>query len=159
MSRPGRYGRAWRRFPFIRLGRWCRPCWACWSACGWRSEDRRNGAAPLRVLALFLLLSVLVMVVQVRGARLAAVLAVPVGAALIAQLRGHYLGSGSRGALVGLVLGWVGFSGVIAGFAGGALVPPQPDNPAMAGIAGQAARRPAPCLRPFQRWPRGRAST
>ncbi|HTJ56603.1 MAG TPA: hypothetical protein VL418_03440 [Devosiaceae bacterium] len=67
------------------------------------------------VLGLFLLLSVVVMIAQVRGTRLAMPLALPAAGCVIAAARRRYL-SGRRvtDALI-MLAGWVGFAGLAIG--------------------------------------------
>lgn len=62
--------------------------------------------------AVVLLVAIAVMLLQVRGARLATTLAAPAGAALIVSARARYLGSKRILPVVGLVVGWVGFAGL-----------------------------------------------
>jgi len=83
----------------------------------WR-EDR----AEWLVLALFLGLATLVMLLQVRGARLATMPAIPAAAWLIAELRERYLASRAPGAALALIAGWFGFAGVLVTVAIGAVV-------------------------------------
>ena len=71
--------------------------------------------------AAFLVVAVLVAVVQVRGTRMAASLAVPAGAALIVGARALYLRRPRLGSVLGLVAGWIGFAGLGLALAVGAV--------------------------------------
>ncbi|WP_421761475.1 hypothetical protein [Devosia sp.] len=62
--------------------------------------------------AVVLLLAIAVMLLQVRGARLATTLAAPAGAALIVAARASYLAQKGVFPVMGLVAGWVGFAGL-----------------------------------------------
>lgn len=64
-------------------------------------------------LLVFLLLSALVMFAQVRGARLAVMVAMPAAAWLIVQVRQRYIASGSIGMALGLVASWLVFAGTL----------------------------------------------
>jgi len=64
------------------------------------------------MLGLFLALAVVVMVLQVRGARTAGLIAVPAGAWLIVTARRRYIERGRVGAAVALVASWLLFAGV-----------------------------------------------
>ena len=72
----------------------------------------REGRGPWLVYGLFLALAVGVMLVQVRGSRSAAELAVPAGAWLILAARGRYLARSGPLQIAGLVGSWLGFAGV-----------------------------------------------
>jgi hypothetical protein len=73
------------------------------------SADRRTAWV---VYLVFLGVAALVMLMQVRAARMAAILALPAGAWLVAFARERYLKRASAASIVGLVFGWVGFAGV-----------------------------------------------
>lgn len=76
----------------------------------WRQpQDRPEWAA----LLLFMLATALVMLAQVRGARLAIMPAMPAAAWLIVSARHHYLRRASIGSVAGLVGSWLGFAGVL----------------------------------------------
>lgn len=64
------------------------------------------------ILGALLAFAILVMVVQIRGARLAAILAVPGGAWVIVSARLRYLAKRSVGNVAGLVLAWLVYSGL-----------------------------------------------
>ncbi len=72
------------------------------------AEDR----AAWLVLGLVLAVSVAVMIMQVRGARIATPLAVPAAAWLIAEARARYLRRGNIASILGLIAGWIAFAGV-----------------------------------------------
>lgn len=76
----------------------------------WRVRDDREGWA---VLLVFLLATALVMLVQVRGARLAIMPAMPAAAWLIVTARQRYLMRPRIGPILGLVLSWLAFAGVV----------------------------------------------
>ena len=79
-----------------------------WQVFGGPREDRARWLAYAVVLAV----AVAIMLLQVRGARLATSLAVPAGAALIVMARGAYLERKGALPLIGLIGGWVGFAGL-----------------------------------------------
>ncbi len=77
----------------------------------------REDRGPWLIYGLFLALAVGVMLIQVRGSRIAAELAVPAGAWLILAARRRYLARGGPWQIAGLVGSWLGFAGVaIAAF-------------------------------------------
>lgn len=67
------------------------------------------------IYALFLTLSIVVMLVQIRGSRMAAELAVPAGAWLIVKAREHYLARRKPLQILGLLASWIGFAGLAVG--------------------------------------------
>ncbi|MDB5507131.1 MAG: Oligosaccharyl transferase [Devosia sp.] len=69
------------------------------------------------VYGAFLVLAVLVMLLQLRGARLAAPLAIPAGAAFIVWARTRYLAGNRLRYLMALLGGWLGFAGIVLGVA------------------------------------------
>ncbi len=76
----------------------------------WRvPEERLQWAA----LLLFLVFTAVVMLAQVRGARLAIMPAIPAAAWLIVAARARYLARSSIGSIAGLLISWLAFSGVI----------------------------------------------
>jgi len=79
-----------------------------WRMMGDRSEKR----AEWLILGLFLLFAVLTFVLQVRGARLAATLAVPAGAWVILMARRQYLKKTTLISITGLLTSWLAFSGL-----------------------------------------------
>lgn len=79
---------------------------------GWRLVyGESQNRVEWMVLALFLLLSVVVMVFQIRGARLAAPLAVPAGAWLILSVRARYLDNQRLINAAALIGSWILFAG------------------------------------------------
>lgn len=74
-----------------------------------------RGRGEWLVLALFLGIAILVMVVQIRGARLAAPLAIPAAGWLVATARRRYLARPRLSRIAGLVGSWLGFAGVLIG--------------------------------------------
>ena len=71
-----------------------------------------EGRGQWLIYGLFLTLSVVVMLVQVRGSRLAAELTVPAGSWLIVAARQRYLAERKPRAILGLIASWIGFAGV-----------------------------------------------
>ena len=76
----------------------------------WRAPE---GRGPWLVLGVFLLIADAVMLVQVRGARLASPLALPAAAWLILVARQHYLAHRQLGGIAGLLGAWLGFAGFV----------------------------------------------
>ena len=79
-----------------------------------RNRDTRD---EWLVYGAFLVLAVLVMLLQLRGARQAAPLAIPAGAAFIVWARTRYLAGNQLRFLVALLCGWLGFAGIVLGVA------------------------------------------
>lgn len=79
-----------------------------WQALRGRAEDRMQWL----VYAVFLLLAVVTMLVQIRASRMATPLAVPAAAWLIVAARHHYLGSRRLGQMAVLLLSWIGAAGI-----------------------------------------------
>lgn len=103
-----------------------------------------EGRGQWLIYGLFLALAAVVMLVQVRGARIAAELAIPAGAWLILAARRRYLAHGGPLQIAGLVGSWTGFAGIaIAAFVTLALpaLPGQAARPE-GGVAGE----PQACL-------------
>ena len=83
----------------------------------WRiTRDENTNKIEWYVLGLFLSLAIIVMLLQVRGGRLAAPLAVPAGAWLIGAVRQRYLSSKKLIDAGWLVGSWLLFAGVAIGF-------------------------------------------
>lgn len=83
----------------------------------------RDGRTPeWAMLGLFLALAFVVMVVQVRGARTAGIIAIPAGAWLIVTAREHYIARSRPFQVAGLIGSWLLFAGaaisVVVLFAG-----------------------------------------
>jgi hypothetical protein len=76
----------------------------------WRGD--RQGRANWFVYGLFLALGIVVMLVQIRASRFATSLAVPGGALAIVWLRERYLNRQVIQSALGLVGGWLAFSGL-----------------------------------------------
>jgi len=72
----------------------------------------RDGRSAWLVYGLFLALAVVVMLVQIRGSRMAAALAMPAGAWLIVVARRRYLAERKPLAIAGLIASWLGFAGI-----------------------------------------------
>lgn len=79
----------------------------------WRLWCVREGRAEWAALLVFLALTAIVMLAQVRGARLAVMPAMPAAAWLIVSARQRYLAAPRAPAIAGLVLSWLAFSGVV----------------------------------------------
>jgi len=80
----------------------------------WRSSATRGGErTDWLVLLIFLAFASLVMVAEVRGARLAAMPAVPAGAWLVAAARKAYAGRRDVARGGALVASWLAFSGIV----------------------------------------------
>ena len=79
----------------------------------WRLWRVREGRAEWGVLLVFLVCTALTMLVQVRGARLAIMVAIPAAAWLIIVARRRYLARASFVTVSGLVGSWLIFSGVV----------------------------------------------
>lgn len=73
----------------------------------------RKGRAEWAVLLVFLAMTTLVMLAQVRGARLAIMPAIPAAAWLIVTFRQRYLAKASLGNVAALLGSWLAFSGVV----------------------------------------------
>lgn len=86
-----------------------------------RSENEKR--AEWLILGLFLLAGILVIVVQVRGARLVAGMVAPIGAWTILYVRQRYLAKQSVFNIVALVLSWLMFSGLVIAVAVGYILP------------------------------------
>jgi hypothetical protein len=80
----------------------------------WRVRQDR---AEWAVLLVFLVAMSLVMLAQVRGARLAIMLAMPAAAWLIVSARQRYLAEASAANIIGLLVGWLAFAGVVLALA------------------------------------------
>ena len=76
----------------------------------WKQPRERDEWAAL---FLFMLATAVIMLAQVRGARLAIMPAMPAAAWLIVSARHHYLRRASIGSVAGLVGSWLGFAGVL----------------------------------------------
>lgn len=111
----------------------------------WKGPAEKRG--EWLVLGLFLLIAVAVTCVQVRGARLATPLALPAAGWVIAAARQRYL-SGERltGAL-GMIGGWLGFSGLIVAIAVVLIHAPFTSAAAKAADAAAASEKSS-CLMP-----------
>lgn len=79
----------------------------------WRLWYVSEHRAEWAVLLAFLLATALIMLIQIRGARLAIMPAMPAAAWLIVSARRRYLARPRLPQIAGLVLSWLAFSGVI----------------------------------------------
>jgi len=91
-----------------------------------------------------LLFAVIAFVAQVRGARLAAALAVPAAAWVILLAREAYLRRVSVRSVAGLVMAWLSFAGIPIMMVANLLVP----QPAGSDLPANAANSPAACKLP-----------
>ena len=76
----------------------------------WRVAEKRAEWAALLV---FLMATAVIMLIQVRGARLAIMPAMPAAAWLIVSARQRYLVAPRLGPILGLVFSWLAFAGVV----------------------------------------------
>jgi hypothetical protein len=108
----------------------------------WRlREDRAEWAA----LLVFLVCAALIMLAQVRGARLAIMPAMPAAAWLIVAARHRYLASPRIGAIAGLAGAWLVFSGVVLALFVTAVTTLVPGR---AQVVAEARASKEPCLVP-----------
>ena len=105
----------------------------------------REGRAEWAALLVFLLCTALVMLAQVRGARLAVMPAMPAAAWLIVTARQRYLAAPRLGNIAFLLLSWLVFSGVILSLLVTAVVNVVPGR---AQAVSEARASKEPCLVP-----------
>jgi hypothetical protein len=110
----------------------------------WRQPQDR---AEWAVLLVFMLATALVMLAQVRGARLAIMPAMPAAAWLIVSARQRYLRHADFGSIAGLVSSWLGFAGVLIALVVTIGVNLAPSRDAVAADAASRQNREA-CLVP-----------
>lgn len=108
----------------------------------WRQPEERAEWAALLV---FLLCTSVIMLAQVRGARLAIMPAIPAAAWLIVMARQHYLATQRPGAIAGLVLSWLAFSGLVLALLAAVVVNLVPGRPQE---VAEARASKEPCLVP-----------
>jgi hypothetical protein len=101
----------------------------------------REARSEWLVYGLFLALMIVVMLVQVRGSRMAAMLAVPAGAWLIVKAREHYLARPRPLRILGLLGSWIGFAGVAVAAIVHVIFVAVPDRPAAQTGAGADLRQ------------------
>jgi hypothetical protein len=107
-----------------------------------KQPDRSNWL----ILGLFLAFAVAVMLAQVRGARIAGIIAIPAGAWLIAAARARYIARGGVGNGLRLLRSWIAFAGIALILGINAVIGLVPGNtPASTEIASGSR---APCLIP-----------
>ncbi|KRA43099.1 hypothetical protein [Devosia sp. Root635] len=111
----------------------------------WRLWTVREQRAEWAALLLFLVCTALVMLIQIRGARLAIMPAMPAAAWLIVTARRRYLSRPRIGTIAGLVLSWLAFSGVVLSLLVMALVNVVPGRPQQ---MAEARAGKEPCLLP-----------
>ena len=114
----------------------------------WRK--RGDARVDWLIAAAFLIAAALLMLLQIRGARLAALFALPAGAWLITAARQRYLARRSLGRILGMVGAWLGFAtmlqfAVVRGAIDAIAAPPSAQP---AAIAGGGRIDPARCLLP-----------
>ena len=107
----------------------------------WRNPERRMAWLTL---AVFLVLASLVMLTQVRGARLAILPAIPAAAWLIVAARSAYLKRSKLLPALGLIGAWLVFSGVILSLLVSMIINLLPDGRAQAVAEARASK--LPCL-------------
>lgn len=106
----------------------------------------RQQRAEWAALLIFLVCTALVMLAQVRGARLAVMPAMPAAAWLIVAARRRYLMAPRLGAIAGLVLSWLAFAGIVLSLLATAvvnLVPGRPQQMAEARTSKESCLVPA----------------
>ena len=108
----------------------------------WTTRDRREEWA---VLLVFLLVTALIMLIQVRGARLAVMPAMPAAAWLIVVARQRYLASPRIVPILGLVSSWLVSAGVVLSLLVTAMVGVVPSR---AQDVSEARASKEPCLVP-----------
>ncbi len=108
----------------------------------WTVPQQRAEWAALLV---FLVCTALVMLAQVRGARLAVMPAMPAAAWLIFVARQRYVATPRLGAVAGLVLSWLAFAGVVMSLLVTAVVNVVPGRPQQ---MAEARASKEPCLLP-----------
>ena len=108
----------------------------------WSVPEKRTEWAALLV---FLVCTALVMLAQIRGARLAVMPAMPAAAWLIVTARQRYLASRRIGPIAGLVLSWLAFAGVVLSLLVTAVVNVVPGRPQQ---MAEARDSKEPCLLP-----------
>jgi hypothetical protein len=74
--------------------------------------SRGNRREQWLILGLFLAFALVVMIVQIRGTRIAAIIAIPAGCWLIVAARARYVASGRIRDALGLVASWLAFAGI-----------------------------------------------
>lgn len=99
------------------------------------------------VLELFLVIAVLVMCAQVRGARLAAPLAFPAAGWLILAARGYYVRTRRFSGILALLGSWLAFAGFVIAV-GVALTTELLETPAQAAVVASAGDGGRACLMP-----------
>lgn len=99
------------------------------------------------ILGAFLAFAILVMVIQIRGARLAAILAVPGAAWVIVAARLRYLTARTLANTLGLVLAWLVFSGMAVAVAVTTLFPDEGDRVNASDVTGGTITK-AECFLP-----------
>lgn len=108
----------------------------------WRVTEQREDWAALLV---FLLATSVIMLIQVRGARLAILPAMPAAAWLIVVARQRYLATPRIPQILGLVFSWLGFAGVALALLAGVTMKVLPTQ---AEPSSEARAATEPCLLP-----------
>ena len=104
-------------------------------------KGEREGRGEWLILGLFLVIAVVVMYEEIRGARLSGVLTAPAGAWLIVSARRRYLSRQRIIGFVGMIVGWVGFAGMPIAMAAALVSAPFGNNGTVATNQAQAACR------------------
>jgi hypothetical protein len=73
----------------------------------------KAGRGEWLILGVFLAIAIAIMLAQIRGARLAAPLALPAAGWFILTARRRYLGGATIAGALGMLAGWIGFAGLI----------------------------------------------
>ena len=111
----------------------------------WRLWRVSEGRAEWAVLLVFLVATALIMLVQLRGARLALMPAIPAAAWAIVAMRRRYLARPRLLPALGLAASWLAFSGLVLAIAVTMLVNVVPGRPQ---LVAQARAGKEPCLVP-----------
>jgi hypothetical protein len=96
-------------------------------------------------LLVFIVCTALIMLAQIRGARLAVMAAMPAAAWLIVTARRRYLANPGLGAIAGLVASWLAFAGIVLSLLVTAVVNSIPGRPQQ---MAEARASKEPCLVP-----------
>ena len=110
-----------------------------------RVVRHRVDRAEWLIYGVFLLIAAVIMVLQIRGARFTAALAVPAGAYLIVTARAAYLAHRRPLPVLALVLSWISYAGIVVSLATNAAIS---GLPAWGQFAGSGGADQAPCLMP-----------
>lgn len=112
---------------------------------GWRLWKVPEGRAEWAVLLVFLLSAAAIMLLQVRGARLAIMPAMPAAAWLIVAARQRYLRQPRVLSVLGLLASWLAFAGIVISLSVATIVTMVPGRAQQVAVA-RASKQP--CLLP-----------